>query len=83
MSARATTPDHRRATRTLTRGPRSRVDHPPDRPLALHRNRQVLDPLLGRDRHRRFRRYAQLAPSNRVEDLLTEIDRDPTGIFCG
>jgi hypothetical protein len=39
--------------------------------------------LYWRDRHLRFHRYGKIAPSNRVEDLLTEIDRDPTGIFWG
>jgi hypothetical protein len=31
----------------------------------------------------RFHICDPLAPSRRVEDLLTEIDRDPTGIFWG
>jgi Protein of unknown function (DUF3024) len=34
-----------------------------------------------RDRNLRFHVYDPLAPSNQVEDLLTEVDRDPTGIF--
>ena len=36
-----------------------------------------------RDRNLRFHAYDLLSPSPRVEDLLTEIDRDPTGIFWG
>lgn len=36
-----------------------------------------------RDRNLRFHAYDLLAPSRRVEDLLAEIDRDPTGIFWG
>ena len=39
--------------------------------------------LYWRDRNLRFHLYDLLAPSNRVEDLLTEIDRDPTCIFWG
>jgi hypothetical protein len=31
----------------------------------------------------RFHADDLLAPSHRVEDLLAEIDRDPTGIFWG
>lgn len=37
--------------------------------------------LYWRDRNLRFRIYERLAPSRRVEDLLTEVDDDPTGIF--
>jgi hypothetical protein len=33
------------------------------------------------DRHSRFHVYDRLAPSPRVEDLLMEIERDPTSIF--
>jgi hypothetical protein len=39
--------------------------------------------LYWRDRNLRFHIYNQLAPSNQVEDLLTELDRDPTCIFWG
>ena len=39
--------------------------------------------LYWRDRNLRFHAYDQLAPSNRVEDLLSELDRDPTRIFWG
>jgi hypothetical protein len=39
--------------------------------------------LYWRDRNLRFHIYDLLAPSRRVEDLLTEIDRDPTCIFWG
>jgi len=39
--------------------------------------------LYWRDRDLRFHIYDQLAPSSRVEDLLTELERDPTGIFWG
>ena len=36
-----------------------------------------------RDRNMRFHRYEPMAPSHRLEDLLTELDRDPTCIFWG
>ncbi len=39
--------------------------------------------LLWRDRNLRFHSYDQLAPSPRIDDLLTELDRDPTCIFWG
>jgi hypothetical protein len=39
--------------------------------------------LYWRDSNGRFRVYEQLAPSPRVEDLLAELDRDPTALFWG
>ena len=39
--------------------------------------------LYWRDRNLRFHIYDPLPPSNRIDDLLTEIDRDPTCIFWG
>jgi hypothetical protein len=39
--------------------------------------------LYWRDRNLRFHLYDLIAPSNRVADLLNEIDRDPTGSFWG
>lgn len=39
--------------------------------------------LYWRDRNLRFHVYDLLDPSPRVDDLLAEIDRDPTGIFWG
>ena len=39
--------------------------------------------LLWRDRNLRFHLYDPLPPSRSVEDLLAELDRDPTGIFWG
>lgn len=36
-----------------------------------------------RDRNLRFHRYDQMAPTSQVEDLLAELDRDPTCIFWG
>jgi hypothetical protein len=39
--------------------------------------------LYWRDRHLRFHLYDRLGPSPRIEDLLREVDRDPTSIFWG
>jgi hypothetical protein len=39
--------------------------------------------LYWRDRNLRFHIYDLPAPSNRVDDLLNETDRDPTCIFWG
>lgn len=39
--------------------------------------------LYWRDRKMCFHVYDRLAPSPQVDDLLAEIDRDPTGIFWG
>ena len=39
--------------------------------------------LYWRDRHLRFHAYDRLAPSVHIDDLLQEIDRDPTAIFWG
>jgi len=35
------------------------------------------------DQHQRFHTYNRLSPSQDIEDLLTEIERDPTNIFWG
>jgi hypothetical protein len=39
--------------------------------------------LYWRDRNLRFHLYDLVAPSSRVNDLLAEVDRDPTSIFWG
>jgi hypothetical protein len=39
--------------------------------------------LYWRDRNLRFHLYDQLEPSPDIDDLLREIDRDPTAIFWG
>jgi hypothetical protein len=39
--------------------------------------------LYWRDRHARFHAYDLLPPSPHVDDLLREIDSDPTAIFWG
>ena len=36
-----------------------------------------------RDRNLRFHRYDQLPPSPHVDDLLQEVERDPTATFWG
>jgi hypothetical protein len=35
------------------------------------------------DQHQRFHLYDHCAPSRSIDDLLAEIDRDPTSIFWG
>jgi hypothetical protein len=39
--------------------------------------------LYWRDRNGRWKRYDLVAPSRQFEDLLEEVDADPTGIFWG
>ncbi len=39
--------------------------------------------LYWRDRNLKFHRYDQLPPSAHVDELLAEIDRDPSGVFWG
>ena len=39
--------------------------------------------LYWRDRNLRFHLYDLLEPSHQIDDLLTELDRDPTCIFWG
>lgn len=39
--------------------------------------------LYWRDRNLRFHRYEPLPPTGDVEQLLAEIDRNASGIFCG
>ncbi len=39
--------------------------------------------LYWRDRNLKFHRYDQLPPSTHIDDLLAEIDRDPSGAFWG
>jgi hypothetical protein len=39
--------------------------------------------LYWRDRNLRFHLYDQIEPSPGIDDLLNEIDRDPTAIFWG
>lgn len=39
--------------------------------------------LYWRDRNRRWRLYADLAPTRNFQALLAEVDRDPTRLFWG
>jgi Protein of unknown function (DUF3024) len=39
--------------------------------------------LYWRDRNLRFHPYGLAPPSSNIEELLVEVDRDPTGIFWG
>jgi len=39
--------------------------------------------LYWRDRNLHFHRYHRLEPSPQIDDLLREVDRDPTAIFWG
>ncbi len=39
--------------------------------------------LFWRDRNLRFHTYDRVLPTPRVEELLVEVDRDPTAIFWG
>ena len=39
--------------------------------------------LYWRDRNLKFHRYDRIHPSPNIDDLIAEIDRDPTGIFWG
>lgn len=39
--------------------------------------------LYWRDRNLRFHHYDRVGPSHTTEELLDEIGRDPTHIFCG
>lgn len=39
--------------------------------------------LYWRDRHLRFHLYDRAAPAASIDELLTEVDRDPTAIFWG
>lgn len=39
--------------------------------------------LFWRDRNQRWHRYDLKRPSKRLQTLLNEVDRDPTGIFWG
>jgi len=39
--------------------------------------------LYWRDRNQRFHAYNRIGPSANIDEVLAEIDRDPTGIFWG
>ena len=82
MRHRPPAPDDRRVPAALAPG------HRPEWtrfPIARLRYTQATRTwtLYWRDRHLRFHRYDQLQPSPHIDDLLPEIDRDPTAIFWG
>ena len=83
MRRRAAAPDRRAATRTVACGLRARADQL--LPIARLRYTAATTSwtLLWRDRNLRFHIYDLLPPSHSVQDLLAELDRDPTGIFWG
>lgn len=58
------------------------MDQLPHCPYALHRDHKDLD-LVWRDRNLKFHRYDLLDPTPRIEELLAELDADPTAIFWG
>ncbi|MDQ3825358.1 MAG: DUF3024 domain-containing protein [Actinomycetota bacterium] len=66
----------------MARRLRAGMDNLSDRTPALHRGRQDLA-LYWRDRNLRFHIYDLLAPSPTIDNVLLEIDRDPTSIFWG
>jgi len=39
--------------------------------------------LFWRDRNQKWHHYDRIPPSKQLEDLIKEIDKDPTGIFWG
>ena len=82
MPGRPATPHDRRASRSLARGLGPEWT---SFPIARLRYTAADNSwtLYWRDRNLRFHIYDLLAPSNRVDDLLNEIDRDPTCIFWG
>ena len=67
----------------MARGFRSGVDALSDREALRYTETGKTWSLLWRDRNLRFHEYDRVAPSARVDDLLSEIDRDPTAIFWG
>jgi hypothetical protein len=49
----------------------------------LRRRRDGVWTLYWRDRNLRFHLYEEVEPTSSIEDLLGEIERDPTAIFWG
>lgn len=54
-------------------------------PVAQFRfnNEQMKWQLYWRDRNQKWHRYEQKPPTSNFDQLLTEVDQDPTGIFWG
>lgn len=49
----------------------------------LRRRRDGVWTLYWRDRNLKFHLYEEVEPTSSIEDLLGEIERDPTAIFWG
>jgi hypothetical protein len=58
------------------------LDPVPDRKIALHEARNRWS-LYWRDRNLKFHEYELADPTPHIQDLLDDIDRDPTSIFWG
>jgi hypothetical protein len=58
------------------------VDPVPDCAAALHEDDRRWS-LYWRDRNLRFHAYDLVSPTASIEELLAEVDRDPTAIFWG
>lgn len=56
------------------------MDSVPDRPVAVYKVDLVVVGVLAR-RNVRFHEYDRVPAAVRVEDLLAEVDQDPTAIF--
>src|SRR5215472_18995192 len=72
VPGRPPAPHHRRAPRSLARGPRTGMDQPPGRPPALHRHHQVLDLVLARPQPP----VPHLRPARTVEPHRRPAQRD-------
>jgi hypothetical protein len=58
------------------------VDAVPDRAVRYTKATRLWS-LYWRDRNLKFHEYDRVSASASVEELLTEVDRDPTAIFWG
>ena len=59
------------------------LDPVPDRSAALCEETAGVWSLFWRDRNLRFHAYDLVSPTANIEELLAEVDRDPTAIFWG
>jgi Protein of unknown function (DUF3024) len=82
MRHRPPAADDRRVQAAVAPGHRQRMDTVPIARLRYTQATRTWT-LYWRDRNLRFHRYDQLQPSPHIDDLLTEIDRDPIAIFWG
>lgn len=58
------------------------MDPLPGSTTAVHQGQQTWE-LYWRDRNLRFHAYNRVGPSANIDELLAEVDRDPTCIFWG